>query len=146
MQGVDETSSHLPRLPEVGDSSVHHGTANAHGDGQNRAGTLYSQLAQQQQRAPGPAPQPYEMGGPVRGSSAAAAALEMAQVSSLACVQHALGGCSLACSDGLHVVYSHRLVFVPCCPPAYCLFHYVAAQQDIFYAPVDVDQGLQVPV
>ena len=70
-QAVGETSSQLPRLPEVGDSSVHNG------NGQTRAGNLYAHLAQQQLAA---AAAQQEMGGLVRGSNAAATALQLSQV------------------------------------------------------------------
>lgn len=69
-QGVAETSSHLPRLPEIGDNSVHNPNA------QNRGGTLYAQLAQQQLLA---APQ-QEVGGVTRGGTAAVMAMQYAQV------------------------------------------------------------------
>ena len=71
VQAVGETTSQLPRLPEVGDSSVHNG------NGQTRAGNLYAQLAQQQLAA---AAAQQEMGGLVRGSNAAATALQLSQV------------------------------------------------------------------
>ena len=70
VQGVAETSSHLPRLPEIGDNSVHNPNA------QNRAGNLYAQLAQQQLSV---APQ-QELGGVVRGATAAVMAMQYAQV------------------------------------------------------------------
>ncbi len=63
----------MPRLPEHGDNSVHKP------DAQTRAGTLYAQLAQQQLLAA--AGCQHELGNLVRGSYAAAAALEYAQVS-----------------------------------------------------------------
>ncbi len=72
VQRVGETSNQLPRLPEHGDNSVHNP------DAQTRAGTLYAQLAQQQLM--GAAGRQHELGSLVRGSYAAAAALEFAQV------------------------------------------------------------------
>ncbi len=72
MQAIDDTTSCVPWLPEIGDNSVHNG------NNQSRAGTLYAQLAQQQLVAA--AAQQQEMGGLVRGSNAAANALELAQV------------------------------------------------------------------
>jgi hypothetical protein len=72
VQRVGETSNQLPRLPEHGDNSVHNP------DAQTRAGTLYAQLAQQQLM--GAAGCQHELGSLVRGSYAAAAALEFAQV------------------------------------------------------------------
>ncbi|DBA77131.1 hypothetical protein WJX77_003017 [Trebouxia sp. C0004] len=68
---VGETTNQLLRLPEHGDNSVHNP------DGQTRAGTLYAQLAQQQLMAA--AGRQHELGSLVRGSYAAAAALEYAQ-------------------------------------------------------------------
>ena len=78
-QGVDETSSQRPILSplEAGDHSVHGGT------GQNNTHALYAHLAQQQSLAAAGV-QP-EHGGAVRGSHAAAAALQLAQVRAFGC-------------------------------------------------------------
>ena len=67
----------MPRLPEHGDNSVHKP------DAQTRAGTLYAQLAQLQLMAA--AGRQHELGNLVRGSYAAAAALEYAQVRFFPC-------------------------------------------------------------
>ena len=67
----------MPRLPEHGDNSVHKP------DAQTRAGTLYAQLAEQQLLAA--AGRQHELGNLVRGSYAAAAALEYAQVNLFIC-------------------------------------------------------------
>jgi len=72
VQRVGETNNQMPWLPEHGDNSVHKP------DAQTRAGTLYAQLAQQQLMAA--AGRQHELGNLVRGSYAAAAALEYAQV------------------------------------------------------------------
>ena len=70
---VQRVGNQLPRLPEHGDNSLHKP------DAQTKAGTLYAQLAQQQLMAA--AGRQHELGSLVRGSYAAAAALEYAQVS-----------------------------------------------------------------